>query len=245
MKPASYRQTAEQRQTVGAPLLPLALGAIFLLSIALVPLAAASLVLHAHSAAQTALHAAFILMVSEKLVSMFGRMRGGRVPPPLRDASMALVGIAFTAMFHAVLFGLWRGGSATAGPAARGVGLVLYAAALGLHYWASRHLAHAMTAPPTQRAAYGLVVTGPYAVVRHPIYLAACMEALAIPLIFLSAWGLAISVLAFIPLEVYRSIREDRHAREQFGEPYQTYASAVPALWPAPPRRHRRTAPKR
>jgi protein-S-isoprenylcysteine O-methyltransferase Ste14 len=76
-----------------------------------------------------------------------------------------------------------------------------------------------------------LIVKGPYALVRHPIYtgllLAFVGSALAV-----GEWrgGLAVAIVA---VSFWRKLRrEEAFMRQQFGETYARYAASVPALIP-------------
>jgi protein-S-isoprenylcysteine O-methyltransferase Ste14 len=95
-------------------------------------------------------------------------------------------------------------------------------------------------------ARHRLVTTGPYAIVRHPIYLATLLHLLATSI----ACGGPALVLATMSLgalgTVLRVRAEDELLRETFGRRWEAYSSAVPALLPGAPRVPRsRPAPGR
>ena len=77
-----------------------------------------------------------------------------------------------------------------------------------------------------------LVTSGPYAMVRHPIYTGM--------LGLLLATGLALSVWYAVPVAIFlgwcgtliRINSEEKLLREAFGERYAVYAKRVPALFP-------------
>ncbi len=79
-----------------------------------------------------------------------------------------------------------------------------------------------------------MITTGPYALVRHPMYVGVVIMALGIPLALGSWWGL-ILVLASLALLVLCILDEDRMLRDQL-EGYEAYARdvryrLVPGLW--------------
>jgi protein-S-isoprenylcysteine O-methyltransferase Ste14 len=55
-------------------------------------------------------------------------------------------------------------------PALKGIGVVLFATGLGLAVWARIYLGRNWGTPMTQKVEPELVTTGPYRLVRHPIY---------------------------------------------------------------------------
>ena len=77
-----------------------------------------------------------------------------------------------------------------------------------------------------------LVTTGPYAIVRHPVYTAmlgmllGSGVLLAAPPIILAAGAL------YVAGTLFRIRCEERLLRAEFGDSYATYASEVPALFP-------------
>lgn len=79
-----------------------------------------------------------------------------------------------------------------------------------------------------------VVTTGPYAVVRHPMYVAALTIYLFSPIALGSYWGLIPSVL-FIPLLVVRILDEERVLRKDLKGYVQyigmTKYRLVPGLW--------------
>jgi protein-S-isoprenylcysteine O-methyltransferase Ste14 len=119
-------------------------------------------------------------------------------------------------------------------PSACAAGLVLYGAALALRYGAMAHLRHQWTVQ-LDRGDVGnrfLVTSGPYGWVRHPLYTAACMETLAVPLSLLSWPALAVAAFAFVPSEIFRARFEERYLRRTFGADYDAYAARTGAFLP-------------
>jgi len=80
----------------------------------------------------------------------------------------------------------------------------------------------------------GLATTGPYALIRHPQYLAF----MTIMFAFLLQWPTLLTLLMF-PVLVYMYIRlaraEERAARVEFGDEYDRYAARTPSFIPRIP----------
>jgi protein-S-isoprenylcysteine O-methyltransferase Ste14 len=74
-----------------------------------------------------------------------------------------------------------------------------------------------------------VVNTGPYAIVRHPGYVAGCLLFLGIPLCLGSIWGLIPAALSCLIL-VVRTILEDRMLRTELPG-YEEYAQRVRYKW--------------
>ncbi len=116
-------------------------------------------------------------------------------------------------------------------PQPEGVALALplIAAGAGLRGWGAGHLVKNAQ----------LTTSGPYAHLRHPLYLGTILTATGFA-IWLGGW-LTLAVLAFVwPWFAFRYFpRKDRAEGERlesaYGERFRRYRSEVPALWP---RRH-------
>jgi len=83
---------------------------------------------------------------------------------------------------------------------------------------------------PAQRA-HTLAMTGPYAWVRHPQYVAF----IVIMAGFLMLWPTLLTLLMFpilVTMYVRLAKREEREASRDFGEEYSRYARTVPAFIP-------------
>jgi protein-S-isoprenylcysteine O-methyltransferase Ste14 len=79
-----------------------------------------------------------------------------------------------------------------------------------------------------------LVQTGPYARIRHPIYLATILEVAAATLLF-NAWLPGVAGLAAMAFVLSRRIRiEERAMEEKFGGAWRQYCLRTGLLWPRP-----------
>ena len=79
-----------------------------------------------------------------------------------------------------------------------------------------------------------LITSGPYALVRNPIYTAMFGMLIASSIVF-AYWPLALVAMAMFYWGTMIRIRsEERVLRAQFGEEFDRYAAVVPALVPRP-----------
>jgi len=95
----------------------------------------------------------------------------------------------------AVLLGL---ATAPTGPVSSTLGLLLTAAGIGGTWYARHYLGRFWTAEAAVQEEHQIVDTGPYALVRHPIYAAAILLYLGVGLALGSwwAWGAVVLVIA-------------------------------------------------
>jgi protein-S-isoprenylcysteine O-methyltransferase Ste14 len=77
-----------------------------------------------------------------------------------------------------------------------------------------------------------LITSGPYAVVRNPIYLGMFGLMVSTGLVFTTWWSLVIAVVLFLVGNKIRIRAEERLLRETFGSQFDDYARRVPAFFP-------------
>src|SRR5579862_5884091 len=104
--------------------------------------------------------------------------------------------------------GVFRGHGLNTNPWRAGAGLVLFALGLGFAIWARVNIGRNWGSPMTKKDDPELVTSGPYRLVRHPIYsgiLAAGIgTAVALSWLWLTALGLAAAYF------VYAAVAEER-----------------------------------
>ena len=138
----------------------------------------------------------------------------------------------------------WPSGAATAvlGPLTRPLwtapawiewtlyGLLL--AAFGFCWWARAHLGRLWSGFVTLKEDHRIVDTGPYGLVRHPIYTGVMGAAVATALVRASPAGLLGALLLIWGFAMVARI-EERFLRDQLGaEAYDAYSRRVPMLVP-------------
>jgi protein-S-isoprenylcysteine O-methyltransferase Ste14 len=115
------------------------------------------------------------------------------------------------------------------------VGVTLVFLGLTFAVWARRHIGSNWSGTVTVKEDHVLICSGPYAWVRHPIYtglLAAILGTAIARGELRGVWALALCTAAFVSkLRI-----EERWMRQVFGEAYERYSAAVPALIPLSPR---------
>jgi protein-S-isoprenylcysteine O-methyltransferase Ste14 len=121
------------------------------------------------------------------------------------------------------------------------IGLALVVVGLGFAVWARVHLGRNWSGIVTVKEGHELIRTGPYALVRHPIYTGLITAVLGTAVISATVRA-AIGVLIIAASFVVKSRVEERFMRETFGERYLRYREEVPALVPFT--RLRRSAPR-
>ena len=116
--------------------------------------------------------------------------------------------------------------------AVEGLGILCYAAGAALIMWALLSLRSSyQLGGVAPRARDALVTTGPYALVRHPMYAAVLAMALGLALALQSLLCLAVFATYLVLLARLMPMEEDG-LRAAYGEAYETYARAVPQLLP-------------
>lgn len=95
---------------------------------------------------------------------------------------------------------------------------------LGIRLWARGHLE--LRTP--------LAHSGPYALVRHPLYVGSFLLGLAFTLMMDDVRVSLVYAAGFLLMYVPKAIREERYLRELHGPAYGEYASRVGAVFPWP-----------
>jgi protein-S-isoprenylcysteine O-methyltransferase Ste14 len=110
------------------------------------------------------------------------------------------------------------------------VGLVVLAFLFA--WWARIHLGTLWSARITRKSDHRVVDTGPYALVRHPIYLGFILAFWAAPVMSLGHLVFAAATTAYILIAIQL---EEHDLVGVFGEVYQRYQKHVSMIVPWPP----------
>jgi protein-S-isoprenylcysteine O-methyltransferase Ste14 len=110
------------------------------------------------------------------------------------------------------------------------LGLVLLAVGLGFAIWARLHIGRNWGTPMTRKDEPELVTSGPYRLVRHPIYsgILVAGAGTAVSLSWLWLTAVALAGIYF----VYSATVEERYLAERFPDDYPAYKSATKMLVP-------------
>ena len=111
------------------------------------------------------------------------------------------------------------------------LGAVVTIAGLLLAIWAREHLGSNWSRSVTIKQDHELITTGPYAVVRHPIYTGILTGFLGMAIAISQLRGLIVFVLIFLAFWIKLRM-EEQWMRSQFGEAYESYAHQTAALVP-------------
>jgi len=95
--------------------------------------------------------------------------------------------------------------------------------------WARQHLGSNWSRSVTIKQGHELITTGPYAVVRHPIYTGILTGFLGMAIAISQVRGFIVFVLFFLAFWIKLRI-EEQWMRSQFGEAYTSYAHQTAAL---------------
>jgi protein-S-isoprenylcysteine O-methyltransferase Ste14 len=137
--------------------------------------------------------------------------------------------------FAIVGFGVIRVSLAPLGPLAlleTAVVVALMGGAIGLFVTSSRALGRNWSLVARTRSDHELIRSGPYARVRHPIYLAMLLFLVALAT-GLGHWGqMLIALPLFLIGTRIRTDAEDRLLEQGFGDAFRQYRNTTPALFP-------------
>lgn len=160
------------------------------------------------------------------LVAAFS-MKRGRVPWSRELRIRVVIGAVVILLIR---LGAFRGHGVNKDPWRGGVGLVFFALGLAFAIWARVHIGRNWGTPMTRKEEPELVTSGPYRLVRHPIYsgilVAGIGTAVALSWFWLAAVGLAGSYF------IYSATVEERYLTEQFPDDYPVYKRSSKMLLP-------------
>ena len=126
--------------------------------------------------------------------------------------------------------GVFRAHDLNTDPWRAGFGLVLFAFGLGFAIWARVHIGRNWGTPMTQKEEPELVTSGPYHLVRHPIYAGVLVAGVGTAVALSWVWLIAVALAGTYCL--YSATVEERYLTEQFPDTYPTYKRATKMLVP-------------
>jgi protein-S-isoprenylcysteine O-methyltransferase Ste14 len=160
------------------------------------------------------------------LVAAFSTKRG-RVPWSRELRIRAVIAVVVIVLIR---LGAFRGGAVDTDPWRAGIGLVLFALGLGFAIWARVRIGRNWGTPMTEKDEPELVTSGPYHLVRHPIYsgilIAGVGTAVALGWLWLTAVALAGVYFLF------SATVEERYLTEQLADDYPVYKRSTKMFVP-------------
>lgn len=112
------------------------------------------------------------------------------------------------------------------------IALVLGMIGILTAWYATQHLDKQWRLDAALNADHKLIQSGPYSVVRHPIYSAMFAMLVSAGLLLTHWWVIFAGVLMFMAGTEIRVRAEERLLRSRFGEEFDAYARRVPAYVP-------------
>ena len=132
-----------------------------------------------------------------------------------------------------IFFAWFRWPHTPAPDLARTIASMVLAPVAAVFGWlAVRHLGKQLRILAGLYADHELIRTGPYAIVRHPVYASLFMMMLATGLLFARWPMLVLSVVLYIAGTEIRIHAEEGLLRARFGEEFEAYRRSVPAYLP-------------
>ena len=138
---------------------------------------------------------------------------------------------AFGLFFPSLIFSSGSSGASMALPLALS-GCFLAVAGTALVFRSRAELGPAWSFVPKADQRTDLVTSGPYRMVRHPIYLGLALLATGEALAFASWPALFVVLFGVIPSFVWRALVEDKLLGRTFGERYEAYRQRTKMIIP-------------
>ena len=111
------------------------------------------------------------------------------------------------------------------------IGAAITACGLLFAIWARHHLGANWSQEVTVKKDHELITSGPYALVRHPIYTGMLLGVVG-SAVARGEWRGLLAVALFFGALWHKLKLEEKWMRAEFGEPYEVYCRRVKALVP-------------
>jgi protein-S-isoprenylcysteine O-methyltransferase Ste14 len=160
------------------------------------------------------------------LVAAFSMKRG-------RQAWSRQFRIRIPLVILVILFsrvGAFRSDRLATDPLREGIGLVLFAMGLAFAIWARLHIGRNWGTPMSQKKDPELVTSGPYHLVRHPIYSGILVAGIGTAVALSWAWLIVVALVGIY--FVYGATVEERYLTKEFPETYPAYRRSTKMLVP-------------
>lgn len=160
------------------------------------------------------------------LIAAFS-MKRGRVQRS-RDLRIRVVIVVMAVILPR--FGVFRSNPVNTDLWSEALGIVLFVLGLGFAIWARVQIGRNWGTPMTQKDEPELVTSGPYRLVRHPIYSGILVAGLGTAIAMSWVWLIAVGLAGIYFL--YSATVEERYLTEQFPDSYPAYKRCTKRLLP-------------
>jgi protein-S-isoprenylcysteine O-methyltransferase Ste14 len=154
-------------------------------------------------------------------------MKRGSVP---WSRELRIRAVIFVLVILLIRVGVFHGNRLNSAPWRAGLGLVLFAAGLAVAIWARVHIGRNWGTPMSQKNDPELVTSGPYRLVRHPIYAGILLAGIGTAVALSWAWLIAVALAGFY--FIYSAIVEERNLSTQFPDSYPAYRRSTKMIVP-------------
>ena len=155
------------------------------------------------------------------------RMKRGRVPWSRELRIRALMAVV---VIVSVRLGAFHGHGLNSDPWRAAVGVAFFALGVGLAAWARTALGRNWGTPMTQKTDPELITSGPYRLVRHPIYSGILLAGSGTAVALSWPWLTAVALAGIYFL--YSASVEERYMSERFPDDYPRYKRSTRMLVP-------------
>jgi protein-S-isoprenylcysteine O-methyltransferase Ste14 len=154
-------------------------------------------------------------------------MKRGRVPWSHELRIRAVLAVVVILLIR---LGAFRGHGLNTDSWRAGIGLVLFALGLAFAVWARVNIGRNWGTPMTQKDDPELVTSGPYHLVRHPIYSGILVAGIgtSVALTWLGLTAVALAGVYFL----YSATVEERYLTDEFPDTYSVYKRSTKMLVP-------------
>jgi protein-S-isoprenylcysteine O-methyltransferase Ste14 len=121
-------------------------------------------------------------------------------------------------------------GTVTTDPWLQGIGLAIFVLGLALAVWARIYIGRNWGMPMSEKVDPELVTTGPYHVIRHPIYSGIILAMVGTTIAVSLYWLIAVVLVG--AYFVYSAVMEERYMTERFPDTYPGYKHSSKMLIP-------------
>jgi protein-S-isoprenylcysteine O-methyltransferase Ste14 len=160
------------------------------------------------------------------LVAAFS-MKRGRMP---WSRELGIRAVIVVLVILLARLGAFRSQGLNTDPWRAGLGVVLFVLGLGCAIWARLHIGRNWGTPMTQKDEPELVTSGPYHLVRHPIYSGILAAGIGTAVALSWLWLIAVALAGVY--FVYSAKIEEHYLTEQFPDAYPVYRRSTKMLVP-------------